>query len=727
MIALEGNKPLIIAVAGNPNCGKSTLINSIAGSRLSVGNWAGVTVERKEALLERNGRSIRLIDLPGVYGLSPHSQEEIVAQDCLLRERPDAIINVVDSTNLERNLYLTIQLLELETPMVLALNIHDEAEAKGYKIDRETLTRLLGVEALPTVATSGAGLEELIAKAAEVAANPGARRPRILPYGVDVEAAADALVIKIQQTAPDLLKIYPARWLAFKLMEEDPHVAAQVRAGPLAADILEATAHLRKAHGADMEMLMADERYARVAGLTREVLEKPEIPRTEITHLLDAVALSKYTGYPIFFFAMWLVFKLTFDVSAPFIEWIDMVASGPARRWATAALWAISAPDWLVSLITEGIIGGVGFVLSFTPVIFAMMFFITFLEGSGYMARAAFLMDRAMKTMGLHGKSFIPMILGFGCNVPAIYATRTLESPRDRALTALLIPLMSCGARLPVYALFIAVFFPDNSGTVLWSLYLLGIALALAMGTLFKRTLFRGEPPIFIMELPPYRMPAMANLATHTWEKGKHFLVKAGTYILSASVLIWFFLHLPWGVTDKKDSYLGMAGRAAAPALAPLGFGQWEAASALITAVIAKELAVSAMGEIYSGKPEKAEQATPPFTEDIKNIGLSFLTASRDAAQAVAATFGLAGRPPGKGMEAEGLKNSIMLNFTKLSAYSFMAFVLLYMPCLVTSIAFVQEFGSWKWFGVAVAYELSLAWVTAFIIYQGGLALGLGG
>jgi ferrous iron transport protein B len=346
------------------------------------------------------------------------------------------------------------------------------------------------------------------------------------------------------------------------------------------------------------------------------------------------------------------------------------------------------------------------------------------------MARAAFVMDKAMHAIGLHGKSFIPMILGFGCNVPGIYATRTLETTRDRVLTALLIPLMSCGARLPVYVLFVGVFFPGNAGTVIWSLYVLGIALAVAMGFLFKRTLFRGETPAFIMELPPYRMPSFRSLAVHTWEKGKHFLYKAGTYILAVSVFVWFLLNLPWGVQDKKDSYLGRAGQVVAPALAPLGFGTWEAASALITGVIAKEIVVGTMGEIYA--PEEAPPSdgpTPTLGEDLRELAVSFGAAGRDAVLNVAST--LTPTAFAVDMEAEAeptpLKAAVGKAFTPLTAVGFMIFVLLYMPCVVVAIAMRQEFGGWKWFGVAFAYQTALAWGMALVVYQGGRLLGLGG
>ncbi len=724
-----GKRVITVAVAGNPNAGKSTLINAIAGSRLHVGNWPGVTVEKKEAQFEFEGSTIRLVDLPGTYSLSPYTQEEIIARDYLVHERPDLVINVVDATNLERNLYLTMQLLELGLPVVMALNMSDEAEAKGYRIDVTGIERLLGIAVVPTAATKDRGTKELLEAALRIAQTTAAQTAKPSRYDADIEHAIDGIVAFIQERHPVLANTYPLRWLACKLMEGDAAVAREANVGLDDLDG-EALGHLRRAHGADLEALMAEARYALASGLTREVLRKPELRKREITEKIDRVVLNRFLGIPIFLAAMWLVFKLTFDLSSPFGDWFDGMISGPIRRWVEAGLGLIGAPDWTVSLALDGVISGVGFVLVFVPVIFMMMFFITFLEGSGYMARAAFVMDRAMHAIGLHGKSFIPMLLGFGCNVPGIYATRTLENPRDKALTALLLPLMSCGARLPVYVLFAGIFFADSSGTVIWSLYLLGILLAILMGVIFKKTLFRGEAPMFIMELPPYRMPTLKSLLIHTWEKGKHFLIKAGTYILAVAVLVWFLLNLPWGVENKRDSYLGRTGAAIAPIFAPLGFGTWEASASLITGIIAKEIVVGTMGEIYAS-PEhieaKALEPPPTLGEDLREIGVSLGGAFKAAAANVVSTFGVSSLSTEDESGATPLKAAVGNAFTPLSAYAFMVFVLLYMPCMVVAIAMRQEFGTWKWFGVALAYQSALAWSVALVIYQGGRLLGFGG
>lgn len=739
-------KTITVAVAGNPNSGKSTLINSIAGTRLHVGNWPGVTVEKKEALFEYEGISIELIDLPGTYSLSPYTQEEIIARDYLVNEKPDMIINVVDATNLERNLYLTIQLLELGIPVIMALNIYDEAEKKGYKIDIKKIEDAFGIKVVPTVATKKKGIDELMKAVINISNNPESYKPASINYGDDIESAALAIEIALMRTNPDLIKKYPAKWLSYKFMEGDEEVYKRVNLSGDVTFMNNAVSHLKRAHGSDIESIMADARYGVAAGLTKEVLSQPDIRKVELTEKIDKIALNRFLGIPVFLLAMWLVFKLTFDISQPFADWFDGTATGPLKRIIEFALGNIGSPVWVVSLITDGIIAGVGMVLTFVPIIFAMMFFITFLEGSGYMARAAFVMDRAMHAIGLHGKSFIPMLLGFGCNVPAIYATRTLENPRDKALTALLIPLMSCGARLPVYVLFTGVFFAANAPTVLWSLYIMGIALAVIMGLIFKKTLFKGEAPMFIMELPPYRMPSLKSLLIHTWEKGRHFLIKAGTYILAVSILVWFLLNLPWGVEHKKDSYLGQAGQIVAPVFTPLGFGNWEAASSLVTGIIAKEIVVGTMGEIYAGQvpgvespksesvngesrvgSQESGEKPPAITEDLKEIAVSFAGAAKDAVTNVFSTFGIASITAEEEEEQTGLKSIIQNSFTPLSAYAFMAFVLLYMPCVVVAIAMRQEFGTWKWFGIAFVYQMSLAWLVAFAIYQGGRLLGLGG
>lgn len=724
--AKERSRDLVIAVAGNPNAGKSTLINAIAGARLQVGNWPGVTVEKKSARFDFRGRRITIVDLPGTYSLSPYTQEEIIARDYLVRQKPDVIINVVDAANLERNLYFTLQLLELDIPLVMALNLYDEATEKGLRLHVERMASMLGCAVVPTVATRREGIDRLMEAAVACADAPCGTATAAVRYEPDIEGAIGLILGEMPGRLTESAMQLPRRWLALKWIEGDEQVLKECGLRTDAPFLAQATRHLREAHGDDLESLLADARYGLAAGLSREVLQKPEKRKRELTERIDAVVLNRYLGIPVFLTAMWLVFKLTFDIAGPFTDWFDGVTSGPLSRWADALLSMAAAPDWLISLVVEGVIGGVGFVLTFVPPIFAMMFFVTLLEGSGYMARAAFVMDRMMHAIGLHGKSFIPLLMGFGCNVPAVYATRTLENPRDKVLTALLVPLMSCGARLPVYVVFVGAFFASYAGTILWSLYVLGIVMAVLMGLIFKKTLFRGEAPVFIMELPPYRMPTVKSLLIHTWEKGKHFLIKAGTYILAVAIFIWFLLNLPWGVENKQDSYLGKVGQATAPIFAPLGFGTWEASASLITGVIAKEIVVSTMAVVYvpESAADEQEEESPTFLEDVKEIGVSFVGAIGEGARNVFSTFGIATISAEEEEDAGDLRAIIAGAFTPLSAYAFMVFVLLYMPCVIVLIAMRQEFGTWKWAGIAVLYQTVLAWSAALIVYQAGRWMG---
>ncbi|QWR78699.1 ferrous iron transport protein B [Candidatus Magnetomonas plexicatena] len=717
---------ITVAVAGNPNAGKSTLINAICGSRLHVGNWSGVTVEKKEAVFQHKDMEIKLVDLPGVYSLSPFSQDEVIARAFLLNDKPDCIINVVDATNLERNLSLTIQLMELEIPIIMALNIYDEAEKKGYKIDYERMAEMLGIIVIPTVAKKKQGVAELLDSVVNISLSGNRDKPKQLVYDEDVESAMIAVKEEIRKHYPTAQDKYPLRWLSYKVLEADSVICREFEAVTSYEIISTATEHLREAHDSDIRSVIEDARYAVSSGLAHEVLSRPLLPKIELTEKIDKLLLNKYLGIPIFLVFIWFIFKLTFDISKPFSDWISSAFSGPVTTWLKALLVIMSAPEWMVSLLTEGVIVGVGLVLTFLPMIFTMMFFITFLEGSGYMARAAFVMDGLMHRIGLHGKSFIPMLLGFGCNVPAIYATRTLETGSDKILTALLIPLMSCSARLPVYILFVSVFFGAHSGTVLWSLYVLGILLAVLVGIIFKNSLFKGETSMFIMELPPYRIPSFNNLMVHSWEKGKHFIAKAGTYIFAMTILIWFLFNLPWGVENKRDSYLGHAGQALSPIFKPLGFGNWEAVSSLITGVVAKEIVVSTMGEIYAGTKKDEPKKTLSVADDIRELIISFIRACRDSVKNVFSSLMISSIGGGEKENPPPLISAIHGAFSPLSAYAFMVFVLIYMPCMVTAAAFKHEFGSWKWFGVAVSYELTLAWAAAFVVYQVGALLKIG-
>ena len=728
-----------IAFAGNPNAGKSALINALAGTRLHVGNWPGVTVEKKEALLTVGGEEVRLIDLPGTYSLSTYSIEERVTRDFLLHERPDVLVAVVDATNLERNLYLTLQLLELGIPTVIALNVWDEAQAKGIEVDVARLAQLLDVEVVPTVATTGEGVDKLLPAARRVrlrqthtvaeynaacrlAAEKGTH---LIHYGPLVDPEVRVLGEALHHEVPRVVEKVPCRWLAVKCLEGDEG-ARQLLNGDAPAALLALVAtqrrRIRTLGGDDAGALIADGRYGFIRGVVADVVTQRHRDRRDLTERVDRVVLNRLLGIPIFLAAIWLVFHVTFDGSAPFISYVDGVVTGPIERWARVALGAVGAPLWMNSLLTEGVVGGVGFVLTFVPVLFFLYLFMGLLEGSGYMARAAFIMDRFLHGIGLHGKSFIPMILGFGCNVPAVYATRALDTYRDRVLTSLLIPLMSCSARLPVYALFVAAFFQKSRGTIIFGLYVLGIVLAVAVGYIFKRTLFVGETPAFVMELPPYRLPTFRSLMFYTWDKVRSFVKKAGTYILATSVLVWFLLNLPWGVEQRHDSYFGSVASAVAPVFAPMGFGEWEAAGSLLTGIIAKEVVVSTMGEIFATDLDEQETTAPALSEELRGIGVGLVVACKDSVVSILAGLHIVSAPP-EDAPPSALTQRIRGAFTPLTAIAFMVFVLTYIPCVVTIAALGQELG-WRWAGFAVVYLLALGWLFSFITYQGGRLLG---
>lgn len=725
-------KTIKVAVVGNPNSGKSTLINSLTGSRLQVGNWPGVTVEKKTALIKHKDYQIEFVDLPGVYSLSPYSIEEIVTRNFLTLEKPDVILNIVDSTNLERNLYLTIQLKELGVPIVLALNMSDEARKKGIELNIPLLESLLKVKAIQTVATKKEKVSEIFDVIVATYENR-AEYINFIRYDHNIEELFEKIQNILKEKASEISEKYPERWVILKIIEQDEDILKKLTIYNIMENITDHIKYFKRKNGLsdDMQDILSDERYAKASGVAKEVLSTTQKTKYDLTEKLDKVFLNKFLGIPIFLLAMWVVFKLTFDFSSPFMDWIDGVFSGPLTKWTAAALFLVNAPEWTISLVTDGIIAGAGFVFVFVPVVGTIMLLITFLEASGYMARVAFIMDRFMHTMGLHGKSFIPLLLGFGCNVPSIYATRVLENERDRKLTSLLVPLMSCGARLPVYVVFIGAFFANNSGTVLWSLYVIGIVVAILLGIILKKTMYKDESSIFIMELPPYRLPTLRDLLVFTWLKVKHFVVKAGTYILAVSILVWFMLSLPWGVENKKDSILGKIGTSIAPVLQPIGFGKWEAASSLITGIIAKEIVVSTMSQIYVPEEDEDEENYTSFGEDVREVVVSLGVAVKESFKNVFSTFKISTISADESDEDLSinapLRQKLHSVFTPLSAYAFMLFVLLYWPCVVVGIAMKQEFGSWQLYGQTIAIHLITAWIVSFIIYQGGMLIGLGG
>lgn len=674
-------KEINVALVGNPNTGKTTIINALAGMNWHVGNWPGVTVEKKSASFNFQGRTINIFDLPGIYSLSPHNEEELIVRNHLLFERPDVVINVIDAANLERNLYLTIQLLEMEIPMVTAINMMDEAKKLSLEIDISKLADYLGCPVFPIVAVRKEGLHDLLIGAIEKVNVPNI--PKV-SYDIEIEKSIRMIFDFFTHMKNPRLSHYPKFWLALKIIEGDVAVFRDLALSAQSAIVYSTTKNLRQIYGEDLESHLVDMRHGLVSSLSHTVLKKTKVSKKNLTGKIDAIALNRFWGPFFFLVIMWLIFKITFDLSSPISDGLERFFFGPLHNVVDFILSPIGASEWIISLIKDGIIDGTGSVLSFVPSIFTMMFFISFLEGTGYMARAAFLMDRLMHSIGLHGKSFIPFLLGFGCNVPAIYATKTLESKRDKTLTALLIPFMSCGARLPIYIVFTSTFFPHSAAYVLLSLYLLGIVSAILTGYALRKTLFRQDASLFVMELPPYRWPMLSILWRQTWERGKHFLFKAGTYIVIISIVIWFLLHFPNGIEQKKDSFLGQLGTFVSPIFAPLGFGTWETSVSLISGMVAKETVISTMAEIYG------------LSEDNK-----------------------------KGNESREVKNQLKRAFTPLSAYSFMIFSLLYIPCMVALFSIRQELGSWKWSFLSIIIHGCAGWIISLTIYQGGRILGI--
>jgi len=565
-----------------------------------------------------------------------------------------------------------------------------------------------------------------------------------IDYGVEFEEEINRLTELISNT-PSVAKMYPPRWLAIKLLETDEDIQMRLRVLQGGAALIEAaaksTARLEALYGDDLDIAIADRRYGWINGLVREVVQRPAVNRLTVSDQIDKIVTHRLLGIPIFMAAMWLVFKLTADVSAPYLDWVDGVINGPIARWGVALLGLLGlGGTWVESLLVDGIIAGVGGVLVFVPVLMFLYLALAVLEDSGYMARAAFVMDRLMHVLGLHGKSFLPMLVGFGCTVPAIYATRTLENRKDRILTGLLVPFMSCGARLPVYLLFAAIFFPKNSGTVVFSLYLLGIVTAIVMGIVLKNTLFKGkEKSTFVMELPPYRLPTLRGIWFHTWERTSSFLRKAWTTIMAVSVILWLLMAIPTGgqgrfaETDVNHSVFANFNQAIAPVFQPLGFGNWEASGALVTGFVAKEVVVSTMSQVYGvDEAEAAVEATPTFFEDVGEILSSFVGATVDTVKSLPLIVGINLFEEEAEEEPTALMGAIQAGFEQssgghgmLAALAFMVFVLIYTPCMVAIAAERQELGmNWTW--VSIIGQFALAWLMALIVFQGGKLLGLG-
>ncbi|HUU56184.1 MAG TPA: ferrous iron transport protein B [bacterium] len=666
-----------VALAGNPNAGKTSIFNHLTGGRQHVGNWPGVTVDIKEGDYEREGVAFHVVDLPGTYSLGAYTPDEIVARDYVLADEADVVVDVVDASNLERNLYLTTQLLEIGANVVIALNMYDVAE-KDLNVDLPKLTELLGAPVIPTVGTSGRGIPELKAAVAAAAFGRRAAQPLDLRYGSEIEPHLDdvaAAISSLRGFAPSLRP----RWLALQLLEGDDDAKDLLREVPggeaVAAEASAVGGHLRRIIGDDAEVAIADYRYGFIRGLMREAVAPrgPSPGRLTASDKIDKVVTNRFLGVPIFLASAYVLFEITFNVAAPVVA-----AFQRALGWlgANVAAGTAAAPPVVTSFLVDAVLGGVGNILVFLPNIFLLFLVIAFMEDSGYMARVAYVMDELMHKLSLHGRSFIPLVLGFGCNVPAIMATRTLDTRRERMITIMLIPLMSCSARLPIYVLFAGAFFARHAGLVVWSFYLWGIVLAAGAAKIFSTWVFPGESAHFVMELPPYRVPTLRGLLLHASERSWEFMKRAGGIIFAAAALLWGMANLPPGVDyASPDSVLGKVGAALAPALAPAGFGEWKPAVALIAGIGAKEAVVSTLGVLY-------------------------------------------------GAAEGGLSDALRVTFTPLSAYAFMLMTLIYIPCAATIAVIRRETRSWRWTLFAVGYTLVLGWVMATLVYQGGRLLG---
>lgn len=663
----------MIALAGNQNSGKTTLYNNLTGSNQHVGNFPGVTIEKKEGLLKKH-KDISLVDLPGIYSLSPYTMEEVVTRDFLLKENPDLILNIVDATNIERNLYLSLQLMELSIPMVIALNMMDEVTASGNSIDVKKLSCHLGIPVVPISASKGEGISELIDVVVKTIKEKSS--PKKLDFCVgEVHKAIHSISHLIADQAEDAG--YPMRFAATKLVEGDEPTFKSLKITENQEHIIEhVVKDMEEALKTDREAALADMRYSYIEKICADtVIKKQETHEQQRSEKIDKVLTHKYFGIPIFFGLMFFIFWMTFNVlGAPLQELLEEMIAGFTEVISNVMV-AYDVSPWLQSLVIDGIFAGVGSVLSFLPIIVILFFFLSFLEDTGYMARVAFLMDKLLRKIGLSGRSFVPMLIGFGCSVPAIMATRTLSSERDRKMTIVLTPFMSCSAKLPIYGMITVAFFPDHAAEVMIGLYFMGMAVAVLSGLFLKSTIFKGEPVPFVMELPAYRIPSRRSILLNMWDKGKDFIQRAFTVIFLGTIIIWFLQSFNWSfdmVTDSSQSILASLGSLVAPIFKPLGFNDWRASTALITGLTAKEAVVST---------------------------LSVLTGALTDAQ---------------------LSEVLFTIFSPLSAFAFLTFVLLYMPCIAAFAATKRELGSLKYAVLTATYQTVTAYVVGVAVYQLG-------
>ena len=684
----EKSKTINIALVGNPNCGKTSFFNRATGLREKVGNYSGVTVDAKKGVFHHKGYTINLVDLPGTYSITEYTPEEIYVREYVTGTHPDMVLNVVDATNLERNLFLTTQLIDMNIRVIMALNMFDELTRGGDTLDYDQLGRLLGIPIIPTTASKGIGVEEVLDKIIEVFEDRAEESRHVhINYGQDIEAA----ITRIKETVlpnREATDAYTPRYIAIKLLEDDRLMKEYLQRVPNYPQIEETARRerqsLERAYKEDVGTIIINAKYGFVRGALKETFHAGEKEKRQLSTAIDTLLTHRWLGFPFLIVFMWVMFEATFTLGAYPQEWIE-AGVGALGEWVASVV-----PEGpLNDLLVDGIISGVGGVIVFLPNILILFFFISLMEDTGYMARAAFMLDRLMHKIGLHGKSFIPLLIGFGCSVPAIMATRTLESRRDRIVTMLITPFMSCSARLPVYILLVSAFFPNRQGLVLLSIYFVGILLAILTSLLLKKTLFAQTSEPFVMELPPYRMPTARNTLIHMWGKSVQYLKKMGTIILFASILIWALGYFPVersvsvdAAEHMEESYIGQIGKAIEPAIAPLGF-DWKMGVSIITGVAAKEIVVSSMGILYH-VPDADESSEPLIDALHEQV-----------------------RPDGTPV------------FTPLVAYGFMLFVLIYFPCMATIAAIKKEAGT-RWALFSMVYTTALAWVVSFLVYQIG-------
>ena len=700
----ERRKHIRVALVGNPNCGKTSLFNMASGSHEHVGNYSGVTVDAKEGTFEYGGYTFVIVDLPGTYSLSAYSPEELYVRQNLVEEVPDVVVNVVDASNLQRNLYLTTQIIDMNLRVVMALNMYDELQEKGDRLDIKQLGYLLGMPVVPTVSRTGEGIGKLFDTIIQICekSDPHLARHIHINHGAELEQSIDRIKLLIQQNA-DIRTKYSTRYLAIKYLENDKEIESVVEALPDRDEIISArfeeNKRIRDILGSGIESSIVDAKYAFVQGALAETFEpyKGKKKRNTLTDKIDAVVTNRWAAFPIFFLLLYLVFNATFVIGEYPMQWIEWIVSSFG-----AFVGSVMTDGWFKDLMVDGIIGGVGSVLVFLPNILILYLFISLLEDSGYMARGAFIMDKLMHKIGLHGKSFIPMIMGFGCNVPAIMATRTIESRKSRLITMLIIPMMSCAGRLPVFVLIAGAFFGRQAGGVLLGLYALGILLAMIAARVMSR-FFKDDDLPFVMELPPYRVPTAKSVFRHTWEKGRQYLQKMSGVILICSIVIWFLGYFPnhnayGSVKEQQEhSFIGYVGKAMEPILEPLGF-DWRMGVGIVAGVGAKELVVSTLGVMYA---DEEPVAVAGGSDDTAQVGGPVITNEVD--ESVAETR---------------LQRALVKSVTPAAALAYMVFILLYFPCIATFVAIKNESGGWKWAIITAVYTILLAWVAAFITFR---------